>query len=196
MDNQYRKGESCMGTENREIISPRKKSTSIKNAVLMFLFAAVFLVFFVYDYFIGVSWITSEPPLVMVILSLVFAPVFILCGVAYTRQIFNSDPILIVNRYGICEQMSRNSVGLIRWEDIEKVNIIPYMDNTHWVCIILKRPEKYITDPKLLNRLNRQKGTAKWGHVTFSSLYFKRRIKEVAAVIQYYLDQYKEGSSL
>jgi hypothetical protein len=187
--------ELAMEIVNREMIIPRKKSISIRNAVLLLVLAAVFLFFFGYAYFFDVPWMTSKPPLVAVVLTLLITPVLFFCGIGYVKQIFNENPILIINERGIHEQMSRNSVGLIKWEDIEKVNVIPYMDNTHWVCIILKRPEKYITDQKRLSKLSRQKGTAQWGHVTFSSLYFKKKINEVAAVIQYYLGQYREECS-
>lgn len=183
-----------MEMENQEIIIPRKKSKSIIYATSMLLIAALFL-FLLVEYFFDIPAITANMPLIAVIFVVLFLPIFILCGVVYFKQIFNENPVLIVNENGIHEQMSRNSVGLIKWVDIEDIKIIPYMDNTYWIGIVLKQPEMYITNQKLLARLSKQKGTAKWGHITFTSLYFKKEIKEVAKLMQYYFAKYNENPS-
>jgi hypothetical protein len=78
---------------------------------------------------------------------------------------------------------------MIKWEDIQNINIIPYMDKTYFICIFLKTPEKYINNQKILNKLNKQSTTNKWGHISFSSLYFKKEFKEVIEIMQYYFAQ-------
>ena len=84
--------------------------------------------------------------------------------------------------------MSTYCTGLIKWEDVDDVTIIPYMNNTYFIGILLKRPEKYIKNEKLLNRLNKQNGTKKWGHIRLSSIYFKKEFKNVVELIKYYFD--------
>lgn len=178
---------------NKEIIIPRKKSKSINFTIGMFL-GTVLLILPSIIYFTDISWITSDIPLFFVIISILCAPVCAFCTVEYFKQIFNKKPVLIVNEIGIHEEMSYNSVGMIKWEDIKNINIIPFTDKTYLICIFLKIPEKYIKSQKLLNKLNRQSATNKWGHISFSSLYFKKEFKEVIEIMQYYFTQYNEFS--
>ena len=174
----------------KEIIIPRKKSKSIKYTIGMFL-STILLILPIVIYFADISWITSDIPLFVVIMCSLFAPVLTFCTVRCFKQIFNEKPVLIVSEIGINEGMNDNSVGMIRWEDIQNINIIPYMDNTYFICIFLKRPEKYILNQKLLNKLNRQSTrNNKWRHISFSSLYFKKEFNEVLEVIRYYFAQY------
>ena len=183
-----------MEMEKQEIVIPRKKSKSIIYATSMLLIAALFL-FLLVAYFFDIPAITTNIPLVAIIFVVLTLPIFIWCGVDYFKQIFNENPVLIVNENGIHEQMNKYSVGVIKWVDIEDIKIIPYIDNTYWIGIVLKQPEKYITSQKLLDKLSRQKTTARWGHITFSSLYFKKEIKEVAKLMQYYFAKYNENPS-
>lgn len=175
---------------NKEITIPRKKAKSIKFTIGMFL-ATVILILPIIIYFVDIPWLTADTPLFFVIMCILVAPICAFCTVGYFKQIYNKKPVLIVNEIGIQEGMSYNSVGMIRWEDIKKINIIPYMGNTHFICIILKSPEKYIKNQKLLQRLNRR-STNTWGHISFSSIYFKKEIKEVAEIMKYYFAQYNE----
>jgi hypothetical protein len=179
-------------TENREIIIPRKKSKSIGYTIFMFAIAALFL-FLAVIYFFDVPGINADDmPLVAVALILLATPIFIWCGIIYFKQIFNENPILTVNAGGITEQTNKIYTGLIRWEDIEEIKVIPYMDNTYWIGIVLKRPEKYIENEKLLKRHNKQRDTIGWaGHIAFTSLYYKKQIGEVSDTMQYYLAKSK-----
>ena len=176
---------------NKEIIIPRKKSKSIKFTIGMFL-ATVVSIFPIIIYFTDIPWITSDVPLFIIILSGLCAPVCAFCTIGYFKDIFDEKPVLIVNEIGINEGMSHNSVGMIKWEDIQKINILPYMDNTYFICIFLKTPEKYIENQKILNKLNRQSTTNKWGHISFNSLYFKKEFKEIIEIIQYYFAQHNK----
>lgn len=176
---------------NKEIIIHRKKSKSIKFTIGMFL-ATVVSIFPIIIHFTDIPRITSDVPLFIIILSGLCAPVCAFCTIGYFKEIFNEKPVLIVNEIGINGEMSYNSVGMIKWEDIQNINIIPYMGKTYFICIFLKTPEKYIENQKLLNKLNRQSTTNKWGHISFSSLYFNKEFKEVIEIMQYYFAQHNK----
>lgn len=176
----------------KEIIIERKKSKSIRISLFVFIITLIMILPIVF-YFADFDFITSDIPLVVVIIAIIVLPVLIWTTIYYFKQIFNNKPVLIVNENGIEEGMSTYSTGLIKWEDIEDVTIIPYMDNTYFIGILLKRPEKYIKNEKLLNRLNKQKSTKKWGHVRLSSIYFKKEFKDVVNLISYYWEQSKNN---
>ena len=183
---------------NKEIIIHRKKSKNIEITIVLFL-ATVVLIFPIIIHFTDIPWITSDVPLYIIILSGLCAPVCAFCTIGYFKEIFNEKPVLIVNEigiivneFGINEEVSYNSVGMIKWEDIQNINIIPYTGKTYFICISLKTPEKYIENQKLLNKLNRQSTTNKWGHISFSSLYFKKEFKEVIEIMQYYFAQHNK----
>ena len=179
-----------------EIIILRKKSKSFGNAILM-LFSALFMCLPVVLYFElipGVEVLNKEEmPLFFVILCIILIPILAICAIFYFRQIFNNKPVLIVNQKGITEYMSARSVGFIKWEDIEYINVFPYLGNTFCFCIYLKRPEKYIKNEKLLRKLNNQKSTKKWGHIFFTSIYFIKEFNVVSDTMKYYFEKSKEN---
>ncbi len=180
-----------------EIIIPRKKSKSFGNAILM-LFSALLMCLPIVIYLELIPGIKASDeegmPLFVVILCTILIPILALCAIYYFRQIFNDKPVLIVNQKGITEYMSARSVGFIKWEDIEYINVFPYLDNTFYICIYLKRPEKYIKNEKLLRKLNKQKSTKKWGHIFFTSIYFKKEFNVVSDTIKYYFEKSKENT--
>ena len=45
------------------------------------------------------------------------------------KEIFNEKPVLIVNEIGINEEVSYNSVGMIKWEDIQKFSRVSIIKN-------------------------------------------------------------------
>ena len=94
------------------------------------------------------------------------------------------DPNKVCDNCGKCLEID----GI----DIKAINIIPYADNTYFICILLKDPAKYIKNTKLLNKLNKQKRTIKWGHIRFSSLYFKKEFNNIIEIMKYYYSQYNE----
>ena len=171
----------------KEIIIERKKSKSIRLSLFMFIITLIMVLPIVF-YFGDFDFITSDIPLVAVILAIAILPVLIWTTTYYFKQIFNHKPVLIVNEKGIEEGMSTYCAGLIKWEDVDDVTIIPYMNNTYFIGILLKRPEKYIKNEKLLNRLNKQNSRKKWGHIILSSIYFKKEFKNVVELIKYYFD--------
>ena len=64
-------------------------------------------------YFGDFDFITSDIPLVVVIIAIIVLPVLIWTTIYYFKQIFNNKPVLIVNEKGIEEGMSTYSTGLI-----------------------------------------------------------------------------------
>lgn len=176
----------------KEIIIERKKSKSIGFCLFMFIITLLTILPIVF-YFGDFDFITFDIPSVVVILAFAILPALIWATIYFFKQIFNDKPVLIVNEKGIEEGMSTYSTGLIAWEDIEDVTIIPYMDNTYFIGILLKSPEKYIKNEKLLNRLNKRNSTKKWGHVSISSMYFKKEFKDVVNLISYYRVQNKNN---
>lgn len=176
----------------KEIIIERKKTKSIKITLFMFI-GTLIMILPIVAYFADFDFITSDIPLVAVIVAIIILPVLIWTTIYYFKQIFNNKPVLIVNEKGIKEGMSTYCSGLINWEDIEDITITPYMDNTYFIGILLKRPDKYIKKEKLLNRLNKQNSRRKCGHVQISSIYFKKEFKDIVNLISYYMEQNKNN---
>ena len=77
---------------------------------------------------------------------------------------------------------------LVKWEDIELVSVSPYLDNTYWIHIYLKNPSEYIKNARTLEKLEKQAKHHNAGHICFTSLYFKKEINEVSALIEYYIE--------
>ena len=102
----------------KEIIIERKKSKSIRISLFMFIITLIMILPIVF-YFGDFDFITSDIPLVAVIIAIVILPVLIWTTIYYFKQIFNNKPVLIVNENGIEEGMSTYCTGLIKWEDID-----------------------------------------------------------------------------
>ena len=180
---------------DREIIIQRKKSKSIIYAVFLFIVAALFCLPVV-EYFVDIPWIGNgkDIPLFVVILSVPFILLMLFCSYIFIKQIFNDSPVLTVNQYGIREEWTPYHLGLISWDDIADVMVIPMPDYIHHtVCIILKQPEKYITDQKLLKRVTAPGYAEKYGHVSLTSHYFRKEFPEVMELINYYLEKHKQN---
>ncbi|MBE6609260.1 MAG: hypothetical protein E7634_01180 [Ruminococcaceae bacterium] len=176
---------------DREIIIPRKKSTTAAASAGM-LFATLLFGFIAFEYFCGPVLASSKPPLLLAIFDIPCVPICAFCFICYFKDLFNNTPVLIVNEYGIQENITRRSVGIIKWEDIHDINFIPYMDNTYWICIILKNPEDYILNKKLVTALNKRSSVKKWGHIRFTSLYFKKEFSSVIELMKYYFSKYQD----
>ena len=69
------------------------------------------------------------------------------------------------------------------------------MDNTYWICLILKNPEDYILNEKLVYAINKRKSVKKWGHVRIHSMYFKKELNSVLDIMKYYLAKYNNDAS-
>lgn len=178
---------------DKEIVIKRKKSKSILSAFWMLLIAVLFLLPPL-EYFFDISWIGNgkEIPLFVVILCILLFLVMLFCSWIFLKQIFNDAPVLTVNKYGIREEWSPNHLGLISWDDIDEVLVIPMPDYIHHtVCIILKQPERYFSNPKMLKRVTAPGYAEKYGHVSLTSHYFRKEFPEVMELINYYLEQHK-----
>ena len=178
---------------DKEIIIQRKKSKSMISAAWLFLVAVLFLLPPL-EYFVDIPWIGNgrDIPLFVVVLSIGLVAVFLFCSYIFLKQVFIDAPILTVNRQGIREEWTPYHLGLISWDDIAEVIVIPMPDYIHHtVCIILKQPEKYITDPKFLKRVTAPGYAEKYGHVSLTSHYFRKEFREVMELINYYLEMHK-----
>ena len=115
-----------------QILIPRKKSKSIKFALTLLLSSLLILVVILL-HFIELDFVkvTKKLPLFVIIMFIIIEPFLLFSFGFYFKQIFNNKPVLIVNDIGIDVQMSFNPVGLIKWNDINNVLSIPYLDNTY-----------------------------------------------------------------
>jgi len=167
----------------KSIIIHREKSVSIK-ATLLLLFAISLFGFFLYLYYLKPVWLTSEIPLVLVVIAYIIMPILLFTFIFYFRSIFNHEPVLIVNENGIHEQVRYRSLGMIKWIDIERISVQPYMDKTYLIHIYLINPDNYLIKKSRfsLKRLN-------YGHVIISSLYFKKDFLNVIDIINYHFEK-------
>lgn len=177
-----------------EIIIPRSKWKSL-GFTLFLLFCSGIMALPVVDYFFDLAFFGTEKemPLFAVIVCLLLLPVILGTGIFFFLQIFNSAPVLIVNAQGIQYGMCNYCKEVIRWGDIETINIFSNGNNDYTIGIILKRPEKYISNPKVLARLQRRKLMRHWGHISLSTLYFRKKLDAVANLMKYYLEKSKEA---
>lgn len=68
---------------------------------------------------------------------------FGLCLVFLAKSLFESKPGLIIDEYGITDNSSASSVGLIEWKDIEFIETIQ-VAFTQFVMVHTVQPEKYL----------------------------------------------------
>ena len=108
------------------------------------------------------------------------------------KNLFDKTPILVINDDGLHERMRIRKIGLIKWEDIEKIKIKKDVLDNDFICIYFKEPEKYINNEKELKRIRLKGSNCNYGHVFFTSLYFKKQLKDVIESIQYYFVKYND----
>lgn len=167
----------------QSIIINRKKSVSIKAALLLF-FALSLFGFYLYLYYVRPVWLTSEIPFFLVVIAYLIMPILLFAFIYYFKSIFNHKPVLIVNENGIHEQMRYRSLGMIIWTDINKILVQPYMDKTYLIHIYLINPEVYLKKKSMFKfkRFN-------YGHVIVSTLYFKKDFEKVMEIINYHFEK-------
>lgn len=166
----------------KSIIINRKKSVSIKATLLLF-FAMSLFGFYLYLYYVKPVWLTSEIPFFLVVLAYLIMPILLFAFIYYFRSIFNHKPVLIINENGIHEQMRYRSLGMIKWTDIDKISVQPYMDKTYLIHIYLINPDVYLKKKPIFKfkRFN-------YGHVIISTLYFKKDFQKVMEIINYHFE--------
>jgi len=174
---------------NKSYICKRNKWKMFGLFVLMLLVLALFVFFGFFNIReLGVVD-TNFMYYFLKVLSIVFIPVMLFSCFAYFKMIFSDKPILKIDEYGITDYSSVFSVGLIKWIDIKDIFTIPYMDNTYFICIHLKKPEKYIKSKKRVERI--KKKNTLMGQINISSMFFKKDFKEVCDLLKYYFDKAK-----
>ncbi len=115
---------------NQELIIPRNKRKFCANAIFMILIALMVL-FVSATYFLEIPGVENPPPLPLAILFILCAIIMLAASVLAFRQAFQTTPLLVINAYGIQENINyRNTVGLMRWEDIADIDIVPAIRDT------------------------------------------------------------------
>lgn len=175
----------------KEIVIERKKSKSIMYSIGILLTILLFIIP-IGLYFFEFKNISADVPLFIVILSIIIEPILIFTFIFYFKQIFNNKPVLIVNDKGIEPNLTYKPVGMIKWSDIIDFKTFGYMNDVDYITILLKDPKKYIKDEKRLKKVANYKYSSKWGHIQFTSMYFKKEFGNVVELMIYYLKLEKE----
>jgi hypothetical protein len=89
--------------------------------------------------------------------AIIIFPIMVLGTIIAIKDIWNKNPYLIIREDGLIQNIAKYQSGLIRWEDIEDIKISPIVDGTCAIRIFLKNPEKYISNPKMLERLKKRR---------------------------------------
>lgn len=177
---------------NQELIIPRNKRKFCANAIFMILIALMVL-FVSATYFLEIPGVDNPPPLPLAILFILCAIIMLAASVLAFRQAFKTTPLLVINAYGIQENINyRNTVGLIRWEDIADIDIVPAIRDTYFYCIHLKRPEKYIKNPRLLAKIKNATKKPPFGHICFPTTDIQKYMDAIIAITQHYFDLTRE----
>ena len=179
---------------NKEIEIKRSFKITIKYVIVMFIVLLIIswpLVWSIIDF--ESFKFEFEGKVILLLLCSIFAmPVIILVLVIYLKNLFDKTPILVINDDGLHERMRIRKIGLIKWEDIEKIKIKKDVLDNDFICIYFKEPEKYINNEKELKRIRLKGSNCNYGHVFFTSLYFKKQLKDVIESIQYYFAKYND----
>ncbi|RXP48127.1 hypothetical protein EC396_12855 [Lutibacter sp. HS1-25] len=131
---------------------------SKKKIILLSLASIGFVVFgilFVYDPQIFVSEyrvrfkIFNNPEMIRII-GIVATLFFGIAGIYGIKKLFDKKIGLIIDSKGITDNSSALSIGLIEWEDINRINLTR-VNSIDFLMIIVKNPEKYIG--KATNRI-------------------------------------------
>lgn len=154
-------------------VASRSKRDNIKK-LLIFIFVDILLGAFIFlpkDSFTDVEVLFT----VGRVLSYIIAPIMLLLTVASIKEVNNTKPYLVVREDGLIQNVTRYQSGLILWEDIEAVKMRAVIGKgAYMISILLKNPEKYIKDEKLLRRLRaRREKDPDEGEITIVTTAFK-----------------------
>ena len=144
-----------------EYIVERTLKRKIKKALIL-VFATILICIF---YFFGewLGFVDDMPTLLGIfynigrVLAPIIFPIMIWISILAIKDIWNNEPYLIIREDGLIQNMAKYQSGLIRWEDIENIKIIPILEETCIIRIFLRNPEKYISDPRMLERLKKRR---------------------------------------
>ena len=66
-------------------------------------------------------------------------------------KFFDKKPGIVINKNGIIDYSSRNSIGIIKWDDIEGFEVVK-VSSQKFLSIILNNPYEYINKFKSIHR--------------------------------------------
>lgn len=128
-----------------KIIIPLSKAKTF----LSLLGALLFVVLGFFFMIAPETFATTARPSTLLIQIIGFASIlfFGLCLVFIAKSLFDTKPGLILDEYGITDNSSASSIGLIEWKDIEGIETIQ-IASTKLLIIYTNQPEKYIQRAK------------------------------------------------
>ena len=125
-------------------------------------------------------------PLVFKILCFILTPIIIVALYMTWKQIKNPVYLFFANDNGF-EIGIGKSIGFVKWSDVEKAMVMPFLSETEVLGIFLKNPEKYF--PILRN------GKARRNRIDIPSNHFtKKQWEEVKEIFQRYVKQVSAGN--
>ena len=156
-----------------DYVVSRSKRDNIKK-LFIFLFVDLLLGLFIFlpkEQFSDVEILFT----VGRVISYIIAPIMLLLTVVAIKDVGNTSPYLVIREEGLIQNMTKYQSGLIRWEDIEAVKMRAVIGKgSYMISILLKNPEKYIKDEKLLARLRaRREKDPDEGEITIVTIPFK-----------------------
>jgi hypothetical protein len=128
---------------NEEIIIPLSRN----KILLIFIGCIMFVVF-------GI-WFLNDPekfahsvyrprsPEFIQIIGIVAVAFFGICGIFAFKKLFDKKDGLIINKFGITDNSSGTSVGLIKWNDIIDIGIAQ-VHSQKFIMVKVSNPEHYI----------------------------------------------------
>ena len=131
------------------------------------------------------------------VLSYIISPVLLFVTVVAIKEVNNTQPYMVIREDGLIQNMTKYQSGLIRWDDIEAVKLRAVIgDGIYMISILLKNPEKYIKDKKLLLRLKaRREKNPDEGEITIVTNGFKSVAKEAITTMLRRMREYNEGKA-
>lgn len=132
------------------------------------------------------------------VLSYIISPVLLFITAVAIKEVNNTKPYMVVRDDGLIQNMTKYQSGLIRWEDIEAVKMRAVIGKgSYMISILLKNPEKYIKDEKLLPRLRaRREKDPDEGEITIVTTPFKGVADEAIMTMLKKMKEKQSGSSL
>lgn len=114
------------------------------------------------------------------VLSYIAAPILIITTIFAVKDLKNTNPYLVISEAGLIQNLTKYQSGLILWEDIEAFKLRAVIgEGTYMISVLLRNPEKYIKDKKLLARLRaRREKNPNEGEITLVTNAFKKEAKE------------------
>lgn len=156
-----------------EYVVKRSKRDNIKQLILI-LFGDLLVGLFIFlpkEGFLDVGILFT----IGRVLSYIISPILLFVTIVAIKDVGNTKPYMVVRDDGLIQNMTKYQSGLIRWEDIEAVKMRAVIGKgSYMISILLKNPEKYIKDEKLLSRLRaRREKDPDEGEITIVTTPFK-----------------------